>query len=156
MSRLYFISRTNGWFGHCLEVLPEDPDAADPEDLERVFTRGQCHALALGIHELTGWAIVGAEWYGECDCCGVDLPNHVAILMPDGRVLDCTGPMPARPDPEGDQRWYWATARLLTPDEIRTWYSDREDSCGYLPPNRPMGRRYAEHILTLHTAWRRK
>lgn len=48
------------------------------------FTQGQCHALALALRERTGWGLVGVRDWEE------DL-IHVAVLTPEGRVLDATG-----------------------------------------------------------------
>lgn len=82
------------------------------------FTGGQCHALADAIHRETGWdlAIVKMPCDGDGDCpdCVEDpwaeidyenppegwddetpCPNgyaaHIAVITPDGRLLDATG-----------------------------------------------------------------
>lgn len=48
------------------------------------FTQGQCHALALAIHEETGWPTYGCE-DGEGDL------EHLVVKTPDGRILDISG-----------------------------------------------------------------
>lgn len=69
-----------GWFedrAFDLEVGSLD------ETAKYVFTHGQCHSLALALHEATGWDIVGVGYGGT--------PDHVGVLSPRGRVLDITG-----------------------------------------------------------------
>ena len=65
-----------------------------------VFTRGQCHALALALNEATDWPIV---WVGRKTCIRepsclrrpmVPCPcqvGHFAVRLPDGRILDIDG-----------------------------------------------------------------
>lgn len=60
------------------------------------FTQGQCHALAMSIHFLTGWPIMvlcdGDEddYYNEAfgNCC------HAIVIHPSGLALDITGLRP--------------------------------------------------------------
>lgn len=48
------------------------------------FAQGQCHALALALHERTGWPVIVLE-DDEADAI------HFAVQTPDGRALDITG-----------------------------------------------------------------
>jgi hypothetical protein len=57
---------------------------------EYAFTRGQCHALALALHRLTGWELYGlynSDWAFE----NGETPEHVVVLMPNGDYLDING-----------------------------------------------------------------
>ena len=48
------------------------------------FTGGQCHGLALALHERTGWPLVAVdEPTGAC--------AHVCVRRPDGLLVDVTG-----------------------------------------------------------------
>lgn len=75
----------------------EIPKGKITKKVEEVFTRGQCHALALALHEETGWPLAGTFRIG------VDLdddneviyapngtirrtPSHVVVLSPYGPV----------------------------------------------------------------------
>jgi hypothetical protein len=52
------------------------------------FTHGQCHALALVIHQLTGWIIKGASWDKGND----DSPNHCVAYWRERRAyVDIAG-----------------------------------------------------------------
>ena len=48
------------------------------------FTLGQCHGLALAVHERTGWPMVGA--YNGNGVC-----QHVLVVDDQGRLVDITG-----------------------------------------------------------------
>jgi len=63
--------------------LPQIDDDAVYE-----FTKGQCHALALVLHDLTGFPLVGL---GPVDY-HTKTPDHVAVLLPAGTALDIQGP----------------------------------------------------------------
>jgi hypothetical protein len=60
-----------------------EPGVLD-ERAEAAFLHGQCHALALALHERTGWPIIGVE-DEELDIC------HFHVQTPCGRALDITG-----------------------------------------------------------------
>lgn len=48
------------------------------------FSQGQCHALAMALHEETGWPlVVVADWLEQVD--------HVAVRTPEGRIIDGAG-----------------------------------------------------------------
>ena len=48
------------------------------------FTRGGCGALAVAIHDLTGWPIIAA---GHCD----GLVMHYLVRNPAGQLVDING-----------------------------------------------------------------
>ena len=59
------------------------------DDWETYFTEGECHALAIAIHEATGWDIwavgTGPDFSVE------HWEGHVFIATPDLLALDITG-----------------------------------------------------------------
>jgi len=52
------------------------------------FAAGHCHALALAIHERTGWPMLAMSGRNS----GYKDLRHVVVLMPDGKWLDIQGP----------------------------------------------------------------
>lgn len=54
----------------------------------RAFTYGQCHALALAIRKLSGLPLVGIWRDYDRD---KDEPAHIAVLLPNGELLDIQG-----------------------------------------------------------------
>ncbi len=52
-----------------------------------VFSNGQCHALAVALHEILGWPVMGTFGYGE------QRTSHFVILQPPmpGRSYGLTG-----------------------------------------------------------------
>lgn len=63
------------------------------------FTEGDCWALAIVLSEMTSWPCV---CIGVTDAYASDEWGHVMVLMPDGMLLDITGPR--HPD-EVDEIW---------------------------------------------------
>lgn len=74
------------------------------DDARAVFTKGQCHALAIALNLRTGWPIayIGApecaydtacapypEHLGWCQC----QVDHLGVWTPDGHFLDVNGPV---------------------------------------------------------------
>ena len=53
------------------------------DDAQEACLWGQCHALALALHESSGWPLVAV--YEDDDII------HVAVKIPDGRLLDAGG-----------------------------------------------------------------
>lgn len=51
---------------------------------EDTFQDGQCHALALALHEQTGWPVWALRSPGAGD-------QHFLVRAPDGRLVDVTG-----------------------------------------------------------------
>lgn len=55
-------------------------DVITPQ-IERIFSRGQCHALAVALHEILGWEVMGAYYqFG-----GSRHTSHYVVQCPDGR-----------------------------------------------------------------------
>jgi len=50
------------------------------------FTQGDCGRLALAIHDITGWGIVTIGPLED-----LDRWPHVAVAMPNGKILDIDG-----------------------------------------------------------------
>ena len=78
-------------------VEMEIPKGKITKDVETVFTQGQCHALALALHDETGWPLAGAFRIGVdlddddeiiYDAYGRirSTPTHVVVLSPYGPV----------------------------------------------------------------------
>ena len=67
-----------------VEVIPGVID----DTARFAFTSGHCHALALAIHQHTGWPMLAMS--GRFSAYR-DL-RHVVVQMPDGRWLDINGP----------------------------------------------------------------
>jgi hypothetical protein len=63
-------------------------------DVEEVYTYGQCHALALVLHEEAGLPLVGlwlaGHWFEDAEYNTT--PDHVVVELPDGDLLDIGGP----------------------------------------------------------------
>lgn len=68
------------------QALP-DPPVID-SSVRRFFTQGQCHALALAIHERTGWDVAILS-YDEND--PVAAGDHVVCIDPRNRGVDIDG-----------------------------------------------------------------
>lgn len=79
LTRKYSVPTRVGPKGVTLGVIDEDSRWA--------YLNGQCHALAMSIHEATGWPLwmIGHTRY-ECGD-----PDHWAVATPDGRLLDIAG-----------------------------------------------------------------
>lgn len=58
------------------------------DELRALGMRGMCSVLALVIHDLTGWPLVGIAEAGERPGAGV---YHVACRAPDGLLVDAGG-----------------------------------------------------------------
>lgn len=119
---------------------PEDGVTSDAVD---VFTRGQCHALALALHEIVP----------ESELCGVgqdydtwedeSTPQHVLVRLPDGRYLDVEG---AHPERIVTDTWF----ERVGDGEIQPL--DRERALGafdgrYWDPDLDAGRAFAPAVL---------
>ena len=88
-----------GWFGAGTAELRVDADGFGiiDEAAEMVFTMGQCHSLALALHQLTGWDIV---LQGTRDPVADPMSwIHAAVRHPAGPLLDIRGLDP-EPFPE--------------------------------------------------------
>jgi hypothetical protein len=110
-------------------ITPEIDD-----DAIETFTRGQCHALALALHEETKFPLVGL-WSDGWETRGT--PCHVVVRMPKGTLLDIAGP-------GAEDRWE-GTARKLSKAVV-------EDLCNkdYSTPRMDEARPYAKAVLRDH------
>lgn len=74
-----------------------------PDEI-RAFTQGDCWALALALHEATGWQLVAIgysdEWAQPLEYRSWE---HVGVRRADGKVVDITG---VHEEPEWLARWH--------------------------------------------------
>ena len=75
-------------FAHMRLSLEVSDEGEIDRNAIRAFTEGQCHALALAVHELTRWPVMGIL---DSDR-DKDSPSHCVMLRPDGELLDINGP----------------------------------------------------------------
>ena len=100
------------------------------------FTRGQCHALALALHERTGLPLAGI-W---CDYHDLpETPCHVVVMLEDGKLLDIEGP-------NAEERWDGKVYPLAKVEV--------EDFCNrdYVKPRMKTAMLYAEAVLKQNAA----
>ena len=73
--------------------LPEEPnvEALKKDGVVTTFTFGHCHSLALAIHELTGWPLVGLYRLYRPWSNMEETPDHVVVKTPKGKLLDISG-----------------------------------------------------------------
>jgi hypothetical protein len=103
----------------------------------RAFKRGQCHALALAIHELTGWTIKGLGCYRENDAS--DSPAHCVVWCPKLRsYVDIGGRVP-RTYYRSEFGWK-VINRSVTPSRAKNFRN-------YLKPNMRAARAFAKTVL---------
>lgn len=90
MSQATFSTALSGpWHGaHAGTDLLVDADGFGviDETAQRVFTQGQCHTLALALHEQTGWPLVVDARHGDFYDWG-----HVCVQHPDAGLVDISG-----------------------------------------------------------------
>ena len=86
------VEHWEGWFGWVAKATLTIDDSGIgiiDEAALRAFRRGQCHALALAIHELTGWPIKGI---GSPYADSADSPAHCVVWSPKlRRYIDIGG-----------------------------------------------------------------
>lgn len=130
--RLCEVSYYEGWYG---EMKAKIISGVIDEEAKKVFTQGQCHALALALHESKGWVMVSFFLGNENP--EYDSPGHVVVRSPKGEMIDIQGI-------GADVRWGHRVAQKVevTPDDIKTYTSK-----GYLAPNLPVAREFVEPLL---------
>lgn len=116
-------------------VFELDPDDGITPEAVTVFTRGQCHALGLTLHKLTGWELVGHAFRGT------DVPDHVFVRAPDGRTLDIEGW-------DVESRWSFDDTAPVCPDAARNAFNADEGGSGYLDPDLTVAQPFARLVLT--------
>jgi hypothetical protein len=124
---------SNAWH---IAALPRDPALAAPQDMEAVFTLGQCHALAMALQDLTGWDLIG--FFGGGLFTPGDVPGHVAVIDPDGTYHDVNGP---QDDPDVFVGRYGRPA-----DMTRAEVEDLAARDVYYPPRMDCAAVYAAHL----------
>ena len=110
-------------------LLEIDDDAVDE------YTRGQCHALALAIHERTDLPLAGI--WRDCDDPDEDTPYHVVVMLPedgDNNLLDIEGP-------HAGDRWKGEVRELEVGQVLDLHLRD------YRAPDMGNARRYAQAVL---------
>ena len=103
------------------------------------YLNGQCHALALVIHERTGWPIVGAR-------SGAWSVWHVAVRHPSGRLLDVEGLHTQAAFVERWTRWGEDGLCEMQPSELVG------RGCGFLRAELPAAEPVADTLLRAHPA----
>jgi hypothetical protein len=78
--------------------------------------RGHCHSLALELHTRTGLPLAGCYWERARRSHDKPTPNHVFIVLPDGRGLDALGPHERADHPNTARRPDW---QPMTADDVR-------------------------------------
>ena len=104
-------------------------------DVQYVFTNGQCHGLAVALHELTGWPLFGLyrlPSYGWWDNRS-KVTTHVVVEHPTGAVVDINGLRPVRFG-EGMRP---TTANALLGGPKKDW----------LKPNMVLARHFAQIVI---------
>lgn len=113
------------------------PGVIDAESV-RAFMTAQCHALALEIHDRTGWPLVGlTDEFGEV--------GHVMIRTPSGRLLDITGAWDAD-DLLDENTSLFYDVEDLAADEVRGFGSADEWA-----PRTPLASLFADVTLRYET-----
>src|ERR1035437_6030934 len=103
-------------------------------DAVEEFTCGQCHALALAIHEETKLPLAGI-WRDKYEDWELEpTPDHVVVVLPDSRLLDIEGP-------GAENRWVGAV-RPFTPEEVMDF-----QKFDYHAPDMGNAKRYAQAVL---------
>jgi hypothetical protein len=107
------------------------------EEARKVFLRGQCHALALAIHELTGWTIkgLGGPYGGDSP----DSPAHCVVYCPALKsYVDITGRV---------SRNYWRNQRNWKVINRRVTPELAKNFRYYMKPDVVTARKFAKTIL---------
>lgn len=99
------------------------------------FTEGQCHALALVLHERTGWPL---RWIEDEE----GDPTHCYVLAPDGRGLDIAG---SHDRDEFIEAW-GAWDEEVSVEEVRAL---PRGSGGWRIPREDVAARFVDQILAL-------
>lgn len=121
-------------------------------EAKRIFTCGHCHSLAIVIHKITMWKYVTflelepGEYESRLkeEYASELIPQHVAILTPNRKVLDIYGISPLK-----DLKDKWGYT-LYPPD----YFVESDFDGGYLKHDIKMATPFAEVLLQrFHTAF---
>ena len=118
------------------------------------FRHGNCAALALALHDLTGWPLTLVARNADPDLLA-DTWMHVLVRYPDGRYLDITGT-----HTETDIQRDWAqyatgedtdgAVTLHAMGDRDTVVAITDDLTAMDPFEAAVVRDFAEHLLTQH------
>lgn len=117
------------YWGFDEEIDPHNPGQQE----RRIYTTGQCHALARAIHELTGWQL-GVMCHDGGDNPQYD-GDHVICFAPNGMAIDIEGLQPLE---EIEEQWGMHTIPVDLDTVINLGWDDQD-----MPPARAV----AETIL---------
>jgi hypothetical protein len=109
------------------------------KEVEKVFTRGQCHSFALAMNEKTKWPIYGLFTEDELD--EQETPGHVIVKSPWGFV-----------DIQGlgaECRWSERKPVRVTKKAVLTYNDSKTYRDTYLDPQIDVARDYVEPVLKL-------
>lgn len=126
-----------GWIGQTESEI--NNNGVIDEQARRVFVRGQCHALALAIRELTGWPLFGLV--DRRDGNSQRSPGHVVVRTPSGAYIDINGKGAAG---RWKKRYPRAKLYRLYPCRIRNGMR------GYLPADIKAATPFAKTVLKEH------
>lgn len=112
-------------------------DGVIDAEAKYAFTRGHCHSLALALHKITGWPLVGL--FPEFNPY---IPTHIVVRSPRG-LLDIEGL-------GADLEWVGrraCNAVDMTEASVARLYA--EPDC-YLEPEIDVAMPFAQRLLELH------
>ena len=122
-----------------IDVEVQIPKGILNKEVERAFTRGQCHAFALAMNEKTKWPIYGL--FSEDELEEQETPGHVIVKSPWGFV-----------DIQGlgaECRWPERKPVRVTKKAVLTYTDSETYRDTYLDPQVDVARDYAEPVLKL-------
>jgi len=112
------------------DLLVEDGRGIINDEAVTCFTRGQCHAFAVALHDETGWPIIGIGGYPES-------PSHFVVYSPKiDDFVDIEGPGALRRD--GGEH-YQMLKEFDKKEAIRPRL--------YMPPNYEAARPFVKTVL---------
>jgi hypothetical protein len=109
-------------------------------DAMGAFTTGQCHALALEVHRITGWELWGLwEYYNLQDHeeGGLETPGHVIVKTFEGEYVDVQGI-------GAEKRWSKQILHAVTEGEIMQY-----EEYDYNPPMLNIAALFAPAVVAL-------
>lgn len=110
----------------------------------RAFTRGQCHALALALHEKKGWDLYGLFSKYNFENFPIDIedglitPSHVIVRSDKGEYIDIMGI-------GADCRW--SHRAELVP--VQKGHVLQYEDIDYLEPEMEVANKFVEPVLGL-------
>lgn len=114
------------------------------DDVRRVFTCGQCHAMALALNELIpGSRLVGIDWID--DFSADPQPDHVIVELPGGGYLDVV----SRYDTvvELVDEWGVDDVQYVEPEQALNAFPDEDGEPCYHEPDLDAARAFAPIVV---------